>query len=587
MVKGNHTLAWRYREKFLIAILILLAITSVLMPIYSQRNTEQTILDKVEHIIRNMEHRLQQSQQNNIYDIKRNSMTNSQQQNDKMQRIITNTQQQHKAIQHIADQIQHAHTHAHDIEDQIQHAHTHAHDIEDQIQHAHTHAHDIEDQIQHAHTHNIAEQDAQDTHNISNDIRNGMKRAFQAYMRDAWKSDEYMPLKKKGTNTFGGKGLTIIDSLDTLYLMQLNSEFIKAKQFVESDFKFEGRINVFENNIRVLGGLLGAYSLTKEDIFLTKAKMVGEILLGAFTQRIPCGVIDTHKPNWCGTQSWAHGKAVNAEVGTLSIEFVALSKFTGDQRWADKIMEINQYWKEHDQQLLQMHIDIPTEKMSGPATIGGGIDSTYEYFIKLKALTGDSLAAHLYSTFEEMIVKHMFVTYGSTTFARADGSDTVEHLACFLGGMLIMGKQYIEQGLAMTETCARMYTTNPSGIACDQVTIKHDGSILCQNDFYLLRPETVESIFYAWRETHDQKWRNYATRIWKAIQKHCQVDSGGFTDVRHVTSEHPQQTDKQESWFLAETLKYLWLIFQPDDTLSLEKYVFNTEAHPIFINNLS
>jgi mannosyl-oligosaccharide alpha-1,2-mannosidase len=416
---------------------------------------------------------------------------------------------------------------------------------------------------------------------IADEIRTGMRRAFQAYMRDAWKADEYMPVEKRGTNTFGGKGLTIIDSLDTLHLMGLNDEFARARTFVESDFRFQGHINVFENTIRVLGGLLSAYSLTKDELFLRKATMVGEVLLGAFPQRIPCGVIDTNRPGWCGAQSWAGGKSVNAEVGTLAIEFVALSKFTGDARWSDKIHAINSYWREHDHKLLQMNIDPKTEQMSGPATIGGGIDSTYEYLIKLRQLTGDPLAGALYKTFEKMIVKQMFVTYGETTFARAAGSDDLEHLGCFLGGMLIMGKKYVKEGLAMTETCARMYTTNPSGIACDKARIQRDGSIHCINDLYLLRPEAVESIFYAWRETHDQKWRDYARDIWRAIAKHCQVDSGGFTDVRHVTSDTPTKMDKQESWFLAETLKYLWLTFQPDSVIPLDKYVFNTEAHPI------
>ena len=416
---------------------------------------------------------------------------------------------------------------------------------------------------------------------IADEIRTGMQRAFQAYMRDAWKADEYMPVQKRGTNTFGGKGLTIIDSLDTLHLMGLNDEFARARAFVANDFHFGGHINVFENTIRVLGGLLSAYSLTKDELFLTKAKMVGEVLLDAFPQRIPCGVIDTNRPGYCGSQSWAGGKSVNAEVGTLAVEFVALSKFTGDARWSDKIQAINNYWREHNRQLLQMNIDPKTEHMSGPATIGGGIDSTYEYLIKLRQLTGDRLAGDLYNTFEKMIVEQMFVTYGETTFARAAGSDELEHLGCFLGGMLIMGKKYVKEGLAMTETCARMYTTNPSGIACDKARIQHDGSIHCVNDVYLLRPEVVESVFYAWRETHDQKWRDYARDIWRAIAKHCQVDSGGFTDVRHVTSVTPTKMDKQESWFLAETLKYLWLTFQEDTVIPLDKYVFNTEAHPI------
>lgn len=416
---------------------------------------------------------------------------------------------------------------------------------------------------------------------IGDEIRAGMQHAFQAYMRDAWKSDEYMPVKKRGIDTFGGKGLTIIDSLDTLFMMGLDAEFKSAKHFVEHEFKFEGKINVFENNIRVLGGLLAAYSLTKEPLFLSKAKMVGEVLLTAFPHRIPCGVIDTHRPGFCGSQPWAGGNAVNAEVGTLSLEFVALSKFTGDRRWSDKIAAINQYWSEHTTGLLRMNINPVTERMSGPATIGGGIDSTYEYLIKLKVMTGDPVAAKLYTVFEKIIVDKMFVTYGSTTFPKSVGSVVVEHLGCFMGGMLIMGGKYIKKGLAFTETCARMYTSNPSGIACDSVTIGHSGTIHCKNDVYLLRPEVVESIFYAWRATHDPKWRTYAKDIWRALAKWTQVDSGGFTDVRYVSHKVPEKMDKQESWFLAETLKYLWLIFQPDDKLPLDKFVLNTECHPI------
>lgn len=418
-------------------------------------------------------------------------------------------------------------------------------------------------------------------HPLAMEIKDGMQHAFQAYMRDAWKSDEYLPVSKRGVNTFGGKGLTIIDSLDTLYLMGLDDEYDAAKKFVETDFKFNGRINVFENNIRVLGGLLSAYTLTDEQVFLTKAKEVGEVLLGAFQHRIPCGIIDTN--GYCGSQSWAGGKSINAEVGTLSLEFETLSRLTGDKRWSDKIKGINQYWESHHSGLLQMYIDPNSEQMSGPRTIGGGIDSTYEYLIKLKLMNGDPLAAKLYDAFEKEIVENMVVTHGTRTFAKASGSNRLEHLGCFGGGMLILGQRYMKEGLAFTETCAEMYTTTASGIACDSVDITPAGDIVCKSDLYLLRPEVVESIFYAWRATHDPKWRDYAEKIWKALQKHCEVESGGFTDVKYVTRTTPEKMDKQESWFLAETLKYLWLIFQPDSVVSLDEYVFNTECHPLKI----
>jgi len=429
---------------------------------------------------------------------------------------------------------------------------------------------------------NVQKIDQNSKDKTGDEIRAGMQHAFQAYIRDAWKSDEYKPVSKHGVNTFGGKGLTIIDSLDTLWLMGLNDEYTQAKEFVEHEFKFSGHINVFENNIRVLGGLLSVYTFTEEQIFLDKAREVGEVLLGAFRHRIPCGIIDTN--GYCGSQSWAGGRSVNAEVGTLSLEFETLSHLTGDSRWSDKIHDINEYWREQNHGLLQMYIDPKTEKMSGPRTIGGGIDSTYEYLIKLKIMNGDELAGELYERFEREIVENMLVTHGTHTFAKASGSNRLEHLGCFGGGMLILGKRYIKEGLAFAETCAEMYTSTASGLACDSVTIEPNGTIKCENDIYLLRPEAVESIFYAWRQTHDQKWRDYARKIWKALQKHCEVLTGGFTDVKYVTRPTPEKMDKQESWFLAETLKYLWLTFQSDDVVPLEHYVFNTEAHPLQIS---
>lgn len=66
----------------------------------------------------------------------------------------------------------------------------------------------------------------------------------------------------------------------------------------------------------------------------------------------------------------------------------------------------------------------------------------------------------------------------------------------------------------------------------------------------------------------------------QALNKHCRTD-GGFSGLRDVYQEKPALDDVQQSFFLAETLKYLYLIFSEDDLLSLDKWVFNTEAHPL------
>lgn len=66
----------------------------------------------------------------------------------------------------------------------------------------------------------------------------------------------------------------------------------------------------------------------------------------------------------------------------------------------------------------------------------------------------------------------------------------------------------------------------------------------------------------------------------QALESKCRV-VGGYSGIRDVYQESPQLDDVQQSFFLAETLKYLYLIFSDDDLLPLDKWVFNTEAHPL------
>jgi mannosyl-oligosaccharide alpha-1,2-mannosidase len=63
-----------------------------------------------------------------------------------------------------------------------------------------------------------------------------------------------------------------------------------------------------------------------------------------------------------------------------------------------------------------------------------------------------------------------------------------------------------------------------------------------------------------------------------AIEKHCRTDSG-YAGLRNVYRPEDGFDDVQQSFFLAETLKYAYLTFA-DNEIPLTKWVFNTEAHP-------
>lgn len=98
----------------------------------------------------------------------------------------------------------------------------------------------------------------------------------------------------------------------------------------------------------------------------------------------------------------------------------------------------------------------------------------------------------------------------------------------------------------------------------------------------ILRPETVESIFVLYRVTKDPVYREWGWNILQAFEKHSKISSGGYATTNNVNIPNPSHRDKMESFFLAETLKYLFLLFMDDpDIMSLDEWVFNTEAHPL------
>merc|ERR1711890_105841 len=130
-------------------------------------------------------------------------------------------------------------------------------------------------------------------------------------------------------------------------------------------------------------------------------------------------------------------------------------------------------------------------------------------------------------------------------------------------------------GSEITEVCHESYVSTPTKLGPDvfqiidedksKVVIESDG-----HDQYMLRPETAESYFVMWRVTHDQKYRDWGWQMVEALDKYCRTEEGGYSGIRNVWSKDwPQKDDVQQSWFLAETLKYLYLLFCDDDVISL------------------
>ncbi|KAJ1648852.1 mannosyl-oligosaccharide alpha-1,2-mannosidase [Dispira simplex] len=113
-----------------------------------------------------------------------------------------------------------------------------------------------------------------------------------------------------------------------------------------------------------------------------------------------------------------------------------------------------------------------------------------------------------------------------------------------------------------------------------QSLVDGDFNPLPHSSYNILRPETVESFFILWRITKNPQYREWGWQIFQAFERYAKYDQGGYTTLADVTKLSPPREDKMETFFLAETLKYLYLLFSPDDVVPLTEYVFNTEAHP-------
>lgn len=176
------------------------------------------------------------------------------------------------------------------------------------------------------------------------------------------------------------------------------------------------------------------------------------------------------------------------------------------------------------------------------------------------------------------------------------------HLACFSGGMFALTSMYVDDlsraerdaysllAEEVTNTCHESYIRTATHLGPESFYFdsgNRDATAYGGNDrYYILRPEVVESYFYLWRKTKNTKYRDWAWDAVEALEKHCRTDNG-YSGISDVDSTMPRKDDVQQSFFLAETLKYLYLIFCDDDVIPLDKYVFNTEAHPLRITKKS
>ncbi|KAL6710965.1 hypothetical protein ACN47E_006840 [Coniothyrium glycines] len=330
------------------------------------------------------------------------------------------------------------------------------------------------------------------------------------------------------------------------------------------------------------------------------------------------------------THAYDHPAIGPARTGSSILENRVLTRLTGDAiytknstlAWAPLV------WSEWVTPWAGM-VDAPIDIINGEP-VGrarhwdGGHDSYYEYLLKITLLAPPSdpnmsmykkrfiqatrsLRKHLSSRSAPAlnhIMQHLFIGRQNDN----EYENQQSHLACFAPGTILLASKYYDQpyfrtfALALLEGCRHTYTSTPTKIGPEtwswvpkfsydeppympenarQNKEALDHGFWSREPQYKGRPEYVESLFYAWRITGEQRYREWAWEAFTAMEEHCKAPFGyaQLADV-YMSGGSTNWIDMQESFWAAETLKYLWLTFTDVDVASLDDWVFSTEGHP-------
>jgi Glycosyl hydrolase family 47. len=374
--------------------------------------------------------------------------------------------------------------------------------------------------------------------------------------------------------------MTPVDTLDTLLILGMKNEADKTREEIVQNLSFDKDIEVknFEITIRLLGGLLSSYQMSNDRRLLAKAEDLGNRLLPVFDS--PTGMPYMYINLKSGKTRGAETNP--AEIGTLILEFGTLAKLTRKDVFFNKAKKaLLELYNRRDKTtgLVGQGINVETGAWTNKSShIGGAIDSYYEYLVKCERLFNDRECGAMARDGLRAVNQYVAddgpsgLWYGAVDMTTGQRTRTTfGSLQAFLPSVLAYAGD-LDRARRLQDSAFRMWTLNgiePEGIDYREMRVTSAG--------YQLRPEIMESAYYLYHYTKDPKYLEMGRTFLNGLIEHCRTDSG-YTVLRNVTTK--EKGDLMHSFFLAETLKYLYLLFD-SEALDFDKVVFNTEAHPL------
>jgi mannosidase alpha-like ER degradation enhancer 2 len=416
---------------------------------------------------------------------------------------------------------------------------------------------------------------------LAKEVKKEFLHSWNAYKKYAWGHDGLHPLSKTPYDWYSSPlYVTALDALDTMILMGFIEEADSTREFLVKnlDFNKDFYVKNFEINIRMLGGLLSSYQLTGDKRLLAMATDLGNRLMPVFGSPSGLPYVDVNLRSGAvrGTNSNP------AESGTLIVEFGTLSKLTHDPKYyeAAKRSLLLTFARRSPIGLVGQAFDVETGKWTTPAShLSAGIDSYYEYMVKGKRLFDDEDCAKMWDSSIVAINRYLLdsnatgIWYGHADMNTGKRTRTwIGALDAFFPAVLVLAGD-VDRAKRLQESFIKMWNTY--GIEPDQfdyTTMKSAGPR------YYLNPEIFESTYYLYAATGDPYYRKMGQGLFDSLKTYCRLPEG-YCELKDVTTK--ERADRWESYFFAETLKYIYLLFAPPETLDFRNVTFNTEAHPI------
>lgn len=420
---------------------------------------------------------------------------------------------------------------------------------------------------------------------IANEVRTEFLHAWLGYKYTAWGFDEYRPLSGKPKNFFlpdHSFGLSIIEALDTLYVMELDAELEACVAYLRAylDFDVDGEVQMFEAVIRMVAGLIAGYYATGEKFLLDGARDLADRLLPCFTKS-PTGA--PYRYANLKTGAVREPKMVLAEIGSNVLEFGDLSRLTGDPKYLNASLKAYEtvIAKRSALDLLGTTFDVERGEFvdtDDPAP-DEPVDSFYEYLWGGWAMLGLRQTRDWYRLLTDAILQNKrtrvsgnlwfeIVNYRTGT---ATGDTTTSELAAFYAGLLGKGGDRADASDFYDSWTALLdrYELIPEVIDSSNLSIV--------SPRHWLRPEYPNSSFDLWFVTHDQKYRATAYRYFQALRANCRTPRG-YTVLTDVRTRPMTQGDYFPAYSFSENFKYLYLMFADSPRFDAARHYLNTEG---------